>query len=98
MMPDFGFTRVQKELTDLTNPMKMIPKMNPLFVVPFEQITGRDSYTGKKFEGVDDRLLNALTSIAPPAQQFDKLIANDNPMSKLNAWLSYMGSPIRKYN
>lgn len=98
MMPDFGFTRVQKELTDLTNPMKMIPKMNPLFVVPFEQITGRDSYSGKKFEGVDDRLLNALTSIAPPAQQFDKLIANDNPMSKLNAWLGYMGSPIRKYN
>jgi hypothetical protein len=98
MMPDFGFTRIQKELTDLTNPMKMIPKMNPLFVVPFEQITGRDSYSGKKFEGVDDRLLNALTSIAPPAQQFDKLITNDNPMSKLNAWLGYMGSPIRKYN
>ena len=97
-MPDFGFTRIQKELTDLTNPTKMIPKMNPLFVVPFEQITGRDSYTGKKFEGVDDRLINALTSLVPPAQQTDKLILNDNPMSKLNAWLSYMGSPIRKYN
>ena len=98
MMPDFGFTRIQKELTDLTNPMKMIPKMNPLFVVPFEQITGRDSYSGTKFTDANDRLLNALTSIAPPAQQFDKLITNDNPMSKLNAWLSYMGSPIRKYN
>ena len=97
-MPDFGFTRIQKELTDLTNPMKMIPKMNPLFVVPFEQITGRDSYTGKEFEGVDDRLINALTSLVPPAQQADKLVLNDNPMSKLNAWLSYMGSPIRKYN
>jgi hypothetical protein len=97
-MPDFGFTRIQKELTDLTNPMKMIPKMNPLFVVPFEQITGRDSYTGREFAGVDDRLMNALTSLVPPAQQADKLIMNDNPMSKLNAWLSYMGSPIRKYN
>lgn len=97
-MPDFGFTRIQKELTDLTNPMKMIPKMNPLFVVPFEQITGSDSYTGRKFEGVDDRLINALTSLVPPAQQADKLVLNDNPMSKLNAWLSYMGSPIRKYN
>ena len=97
-MPDFGFTRIQKELTDLTNPMKMIPKMNPLFVVPFEQITGRDSYSGKKFETGNDRLLNALTSLVPPAQQVDKLVMNDNPMSKLNAWLGYMGSPIRKYN
>jgi hypothetical protein len=97
-MPDFGFTRIQKELTDLTNPMKMVPKLNPLFVVPFEQITGRDSYSGTKFTDANDRLLNALTSLVPPAQQVDKLVMNDNPMSKLNAWLGYMGSPIRKYN
>jgi hypothetical protein len=97
-MPDFGFTRVKKELSDLANPMKMVPKLNPLFVVPFEQATGRDSYSGTKFTDANDRLLNALTSIAPPAQQFDKLITNDNPMSQLNAWLGYFGSPIRKYN
>jgi hypothetical protein len=76
----------------------MVPKLNPLFVVPFEQLTGRDSYSGTKFTDANDRLLNALTSIAPPAQQFDKLITNDNPMSQLNAWLGYFGSPIRKYN
>jgi len=97
-MPDFGFTRVKKELSDLANPMKMVPKLNPLFVVPFEQAIGRDSYSGTKFTDANDRLLNALTSIAPPAQQFDKLITNDNPMSQLNAWLGYFGSPIRKYN
>jgi hypothetical protein len=97
-MPDFGFTRVNKELSDLANPIKMVPKLNPLFVVPFEQLTGRDSYSGTKFTDANDRLLNALTSIAPPAQQVDKLITNDNPMSRLNAWLGYFGSPIRKYN
>jgi len=97
-MPDFGFTRINKELSDLANPIRMVPKLNPLFVVPFEQATGRDSYSGRKFTDVEDRLLNALTGIAPPAQQAEKLILNDNPMSQLNAWLGYLGSPVRKYN
>jgi hypothetical protein len=97
-MPDFGFTRVPQEMEDLTNPMRMLNKVNPVFSVPLEQIMGKDVYTEKEFDGTQDRLLNALRGIAPPAQQFDKLVTNDNPMSQLNAWLSYMGSPIRKYN
>jgi hypothetical protein len=97
-MPDFGFTRIPQEISDLTNPMRMLNKVNPVFSIPLEQAIGKDTFTGKEFTGTQDRLLNALRGIAPPAQQFDKLITNDNPMSQLNAWLSYLGSPIRKYN
>jgi hypothetical protein len=78
--------------------MQMLNKVNPVFSVPIEQILGRDNFTGKEFTGTQDRLLNVLRSTLPPAQQVDRLITNDNPMSKLNAWLGYMGSPVRKYN
>jgi hypothetical protein len=97
-MPDFGFTRINQELSDLTNPKRLLNKVNPVFSVPIEQIMGRDAFTEKEFTGTQDRLLNILRSVAPPAQQVDRLITNDNPMSQLNAWLGYLGSPVRKYN
>jgi hypothetical protein len=97
-MPDFGFTRINQELSDLTNPKRLLNKVNPVFSVPIEQIMGRDAFTEKEFTGTQDRLLNALRSVAPPASQVDRLILNDNPMSQLNAWLGYLGSPVRKYN
>jgi hypothetical protein len=97
-MPDFGFTRIEQELSDLTNPKRLLNKVNPVFSVPIEQIMGRDAFTEKEFTGTQDRLLNALRSVAPPASQVDRLILNDNPMSQLNAWLGYLGSPVRKYN
>lgn len=97
-MPDFGFTRIDKEISDLAHPMQLLDKVNPVFSVPIEQILGRDNFTGKEFTGTQDRLLDMLRSTLPPAQQVDRLITNDNPMSKLNAWLGYLGSPVRKYN
>jgi hypothetical protein len=97
-MPDFGFTRIPQELDDLTNPMRMLNKVTPALSIPIEQIIGKDIFTGKEFTGTQDRLLNALRGAVPTAGQADRLLLNDNPMSQLNAWLSYLGSPIRKYN
>jgi hypothetical protein len=97
-MPDFGFTRIPQELDDLTNPMRMLNKVTPALSIPIEQIIGKDVFTEKEFTGTQDRLLNALRGAVPSAGQADRLLLNDNPMSQLNAWLSYLGSPIRKYN
>ena len=97
-MPDFGFTRIPQELDDLINPMRMLNKVTPALSIPIEQIIGKDIFTGKEFTGTQDRLLNALRGAVPTAGQADRLLLNDNPMSQLNAWLSYLGSPIRKYN
>ena len=96
-MPDIGFTRVPQELSDLTKPMKMLNKTNPLFKIPAEQIAGSNAFTGKEFETGQDRLMAALLGLAPPAGQAERLFGRDG-LSQLNAWLGYMGSPIRKYN
>ncbi len=96
-MPDIGFTRIPQELSDLTKPMKMLNKMNPLLKVPVEQIAGKSAFTGKEFETGQDRLMAALVGLAPPAGQAERLVGRDG-LSQLNAWLGYMGSPIRKYN
>lgn len=96
-MPDIGFTRIPQELSDLTKPMKMLNKMNPLLKVPAEQIAGKSAFTGKEFDTNQERLMAALVGLAPPAGQAERLVGRDG-LSQLNAWLGYMGSPIRKYN
>ena len=95
-MPDIAFTRIPQELSDLTNPLKMMNKTNPLFKIPVEQIAGENAFTGKQFETGQDRLMAALLGIAPPAGQAERLFGRDG-LSQLNAWLGYTGSPIRKY-
>jgi hypothetical protein len=97
-MPDLGFTRIPQEVNDILHPINMLNKVTPVLSIPIEQAMGKDAFTGKEFTGTQDRLLNALRGAVPPAQQTDRLLLNDNPMSQLNAWLSYLGSPIRKYN
>ena len=77
---------------------KELNKVTPALSIPIEQIIGKDVFTEKEFTGTQDRLLNALRGAVPSAGQADRLLLNDNPMSQLNAWLSYLGSPIRKYN
>lgn len=96
-MPDIGFTRIPQELSDLTKPMKMLNKMNPLLKVPAEQIAGKSAFTGKEFDTNQERLMAALVGLAPPAGQAERLVGRDG-LSQLNAWLGYLGSPIRKYN
>lgn len=97
-MPDLGFTRIPQEVNDILHPINMLNKVTPVLSIPIEQAMGKDAFTGKEFTGTQDRLLNALRGAVPPAQQTDRLLLNDNSMSQLNAWLSYLGSPIRKYN
>jgi hypothetical protein len=75
----------------------MTTKMNPLIKVPVEQIAGKSAFTGKEFDTSQDRLMAALTGLAPTVGQADRLVANEG-LSQLNAWLGYMGSPVRKYN
>jgi hypothetical protein len=96
-MPDLGFSRVPQELSLLGHPEKLLTKMNPLISVPAQQILGRNAYNGKDYATPQDRLKAALTGFVPPAQQADKL-ANTEGLSQLNAWLGYLGSPVRKYN
>lgn len=54
--PDFGFTRVQADITNMTNaltlkdPMKALSELNPLITAPLEFATKRNLYTGQAYD------------------------------------------------
>lgn len=97
LMPDVGFNRLQNDIAMFYDPRAFLNKSNPLIKIPAEQIMGESAFTGKEFETPQDRLLAALRAAAPPAGQAERLFANEG-LSQLNAWLGYLGSPVRKYN
>ena len=97
LMPDLGFNRVEKDLQAFINPKEFLNKANPLIKIPAEQALGENVFTGTEFKTPQDRLAAILRSAAPPVGQSERLFGKDG-LSQLNAWLSYLGSPVRKYN
>lgn len=97
LMPDLGFNRVEKDLQAFINPKEFLNKANPLIKIPAEQALGENVFTGTEFKTPQDRLAAILRNAAPPVGQSERLFGKDG-LSQLNAWLSYLGSPVRKYN
>lgn len=97
LMPDLGFNRVEKDLQAFINPKEFLNKANPLIKIPAEQALGENVFTGTEFKTPQDRLAAILRGAAPPVGQSERLFGKDG-LSQLNAWLSYLGSPVRKYN
>jgi len=96
-LPDFGFTRIGPTVEDLSNPLKLLNQVNPVFKVPAEQALGKSFFTGKDFVDNQDRLMSALKGVVTPVGQAQRLFGTEDT-TQLNAWLSWLGSPVRKYN
>ena len=93
--PDLNFTRVQQQLSQFGNPKKLGTNLNPLFRIPTEQVIGQNLYNDKAIETAEDRLVNALQGLVVPVATGDRLL-NSYGDAKINAWLGFFGSPIRK--
>jgi len=96
-LPDFGFTRIGPTVEDLSNPLKLLNQVSPVFKVPAEQALGKSFFTGKDFIDNQDRLMSALKGVVTPVGQAQRLFGTEDT-TQLNAWLSWLGSPVRKYN
>ena len=97
LMPDIGFNRLQNDVKMFYDPKAFLNKANPLIKIPAEQIMGETAFGGKPLTTTEERVLAALRATAPPVGQAERLFANEG-LSQLNAWLGYLGSPVRKYN
>ena len=97
LMPDLGFNRIGKDLQAFVDPMEFLNKANPLIKIPAEQAMGASAFTGTEFKTPQDRLAAILRAGVPPVGQGERLFGKEG-LSQLNAWLGYLGSPVRKYN
>ena len=93
--PDLNFTRIQQQLSQLANPKKFGTNLNPVFRLPVEQVIGQNLYNDKAIESTQDRLINLLQGLVVPVATGDRLL-NSYGDAKINAWLGFFGSPIRK--
>lgn len=93
--PDLNFTRIQQQLSQLANPKKFGTNLNPVFRLPVEQVIGQNLYNDKAIESTQDRLMNLLQGLVVPVATGDRLL-NSYGDAKINAWLGFFGSPIRK--
>ena len=94
--PDLGFTRTGQQLTELYNPLRYTNNFNPLLKIPLEQALGRSVFTGQELTTPRERLEHMLKGGIPPLNQGDRLFGSEGDSAK-NAWLSYIGSPVRTY-
>jgi hypothetical protein len=93
--PDLGFTRVQQQLEQLAMPKKFGSNLNPLLRVPLEQTLGQNLFNDEKLETPTDRIVNVVQGSFVPISQVDRLL-NSYGDAKINAWLGFFGSPIKK--
>ena len=93
--PDLNFTRIQQQLSQLANPKKLGTNLNPVFRLPVEQVIGQNLYNDKAIESTQDRLVNLLQGLVVPVATGDRLL-NSYGDAKINAWLGFFGSPVRK--
>ena len=93
--PDLGFTRVQQQLEQLAMPKKFGSNLNPLLRVPIEQTLGQNLFNDEKLESPSDRIINIVQGSFVPVATTDRLL-NSYGDAKINAWLGFFGSPIKK--
>jgi len=93
--PDLGFTRVQQQLEQLAMPKKFGSNLNPLLRVPLEQTLGENLFNDEKLETPTDRIVNVVQGSFVPISQVDRLL-NSYGDAKVNAWLGFFGSPVKK--
>ena len=93
--PDLGFNRVQQQLEQLAMPKKFGSNLNPLLRVPIEQALSQNLFNDEKLESPSDRIINIVQGSFVPVATTDRLL-NSYGDAKVNAWLGFFGSPIKK--
>jgi len=93
--PDLGFTRAMQQIDQLTMPKKFGSNLNPLIRIPIEQTLGQNLFNDEKLETTEDRIVNLVQGSVVSISQVDRLL-NSYGDAKINAWLSFFGSPIKK--
>ena len=93
--PDLGFNRVQQQLEQLAMPKKFGSNLNPLLRIPIEQTLGQNLFNDEKLESPSDRIINIVQGSFVPVATTDRLL-NSYGDAKINAWLGFFGSPIKK--
>ena len=93
--PDLGFNRVQQQLEQLAMPKKFGSNLNPLLRIPIEQTLGQNLFNDEKLELPSDRIINIVQGSFVPVATTDRLL-NSYGDAKINAWLGFFGSPIKK--
>jgi hypothetical protein len=96
LAPDLGFTRTPQQLGELFDPIRYTNNLNPLLKIPLEEFLGRSVFTGNPLDNPQERLIHILKGFVPPVQMGDRLIGSEGDAAK-NAWLSFVGSPVRTY-
>ena len=96
LAPDLGFTRTPQQLGELFDPIRYTNNLNPLLKIPLEEFLGRSVFTGNSLDNPQERLIHILKGFVPPVQMGDRLIGSEGDAAK-NAWLSFVGSPVRTY-
>jgi hypothetical protein len=96
LAPDLGFTRTPQQLGELFDPIRYTNNLNPLLKIPLEEFLGRSVFTGNTLDDPQERLIHILKGFVPPVQMGDRLIGSEGDAAK-NAWLSFVGSPVRTY-
>ena len=96
LAPDLGFTRTPQQLGELFDPIRYTNNLNPLLKIPLEEFLGRFVFTGNPLDNPQERLIHILKGFVPPVQMGDRLIGSEGDAAK-NAWLSFVGSPVRTY-
>jgi hypothetical protein len=94
--PDLGFTRTSQQLGEVFDPIRYTNNLNPLLKIPLEEFLGRSVFTGNTLDNPQERLIHILKGFVPPVQMGDRLIGSEGDAAK-NAWLSFVGSPVRTY-
>jgi hypothetical protein len=96
LAPDLGFTRTPQQLGEIFDPIRYTNNLNPLLKIPLEEFLGRSVFTGNPLDSPQERLIHILKGFVPPVQMGDRLIGSEGDAAK-NAWLSFVGSPVRTY-
>ena len=76
-------------------PKKFGSNLNPLLRVPIEQALSQNLFNDEKLESPSDRIINIVQGSFVPVATTDRLL-NSYGDAKVNAWLGFFGSPIKK--
>ena len=95
--PDINFNRLPQQMKEIASGTRYGSNLNPVFRLPLEQARGKTFFGDKKMEGSQERLTQLLQGALPPAKFADRLFNTEGEAQK-NAWLSFLGSPVKQYN
>lgn len=103
--PDLPFTRVNQQISELSNPQKLLSYVNPGVRVPLEFMMNRNTFTGREFpntyqpvSGVNQALLPLLQALGQTeTNAAGEPVATSKSMYALQSMLPMLGRSERLF-